>query len=206
MRPSRLVLLLKRRSLLFSLLVVSPLVMFILGLAACVKHPVGDPEKSKVDPQFAGVWWSEEPDGHGTLLVMRPYDSRTYFAKVLSYRATDQGVEATNQLDCKAWLTAIGGTTFLTMEPLGCGHLAGLSEKPPYLVGKISLAEGALHLQLVDGGKEPARSASSSRELETAIAERVDSAALYVDEAESFKKAGDKALIERVLTAFHLDS
>jgi hypothetical protein len=196
-------LLLKTRSLLLSLLTVVPLVVVILGLTACVKHPVGDPEASKVDLQFSGVWWTEESEEGGSFLFIRPYDSRTYLVNVLSYRATRDGIEPTEQLQCKSWLTSIGGATFLTMEPFSCSHFAGLSERPPYLVGKLSLADGALHLRLVDGGKEPARSAGDRQELEAAIAEHVDSPSLYVDETMVFTKADDKARIEAILKAFH---
>jgi len=203
MRRSQLIPLLKKRSLLFSLLTVVPAAIVILGLAACVKHPVGDPEKSKVDPQYAGVWLTEDADGSGSFLVMLPYDSRTYFAKIMSYRKTVDGVEPTEIMDCKAWLTSIGGATFITMEPLSWGKLAKVRDKPPYLVGKIALVDSALQIRLLDGGKPLVRDADNSRELEAAIAEHVDSDSLFVDETTVFKQVGDKTRIETALKAFH---
>jgi len=178
------------------------MIVVILGLAACVKHPVGDPERSKVDPQYSGVWLTKENESEGTLLFMRPYDSRTYVANIFNYDSEGNEIEPTERLDFKAWLTSIGDATFITMEPLSCAHFAGVSEKPPYLAGKISLVDGELHLRLVNGDKEPARSANNSSELEKVIAEHVDSESLYVDDAMAFKKTDDKALIKAVLKAF----
>ena len=203
MRRSQLIQFLKTRSLLLSAVTVVPLVIVILGLTACVKYPVGDPEKSKMDSQFVGIWLAEEADGQDSFLVMVPYDSRTYFAKIMNYRKTQEEIAATQQIDCKAWLTPIGGQTFITMEPLSGANLAGVGEKFPYLVGKIRLVDGDLHLRLVDGNKSPARDADNRGELEAAIAEHVDSESLYVDEPTVFKKTNDKPLIESVFRAFH---
>lgn len=202
MRRSQLVRFLKTRSLLLSLVTVGPLIVVILGLAACVKHPVGDPEKSKVDPQYSGVWLMEEDGGGGSFLFMRPYDSRTYYANILSYNSKDDEIEPTERLDFKAWLTSIGDATFITMECLSCAHFAGVDEKPPYLVGKMSLADGSLHLRFVNGDEEPAKAANNSRELEKVISEHVNSDSLYVDDEFVYQKTNDKALIETVLKAF----
>ena len=196
-------LLARTRSLLLSFATVVPLLIVVLGLAACVKHPVGDPENSKMDPQYSGVWLTESAEGEGSFLVMRPYDARTYFASIMSYRKKEGGIEPTAQLNCKAWLTPIGDATFVTMAPLSSAHFAGISDKPPYLVGKLRLIDGALHLRLVNGGGEPAQRANSSRELEATIAKHVASDSLYVEQPEVFKKADDKTLIESVLKAFH---
>ena len=70
MKRSDVVEFLKTRSLLVSLLTVVPFVVLVLGLAACVKHPVGDPEKSKVDPQYVGVWSGQDKNGDRRLLIL----------------------------------------------------------------------------------------------------------------------------------------
>jgi hypothetical protein len=201
MRRSQLVPFLKRRSLLLSLVTVGPLIVVILGLTACVEHSVGNPEKSKVDPRYSGVWLMRE-DGGDTLLFMRPYDSRTYYANTLAYGRKNDEIEPSERFDYKAWLTSIGDATFISMEPLSCAHFAGVAKKPPYLVGKMSLEDDSLHLRFVNGGEEPAKSANNSRELEKVIAENVNSDSLYIDDEFVFKKTKDKTLIESVLKAF----
>ena len=205
MSRSRLVQFLRAKSPWVTLLTVAPLVAVILGLTACVKHPVGDPEKSKVDPKLSGVWWQKETDS-ATLLFLRPYDARTYYVKSLSYGEQGGEIRPQSQLDGKAWLTTIGGAAFLTLQPLPCAQIAGLkSEEPPYFVMKTEVVAGTLRLRIVNGGKDPASSASSSRELEAVIAKHLEAESLYAGPASVFKKADDKALITSVLKAFHLE-
>jgi len=143
-----------------------------------------------------------EDGGEDNLLFLRPYDSRTYYANIFTYSREGDEIKPSERLDFKAWLTSIGDATFISMECLSCKHFAGVSEEPPYLVGKMSLADGSLHLRFVNGGEEPAESANNSSELEKVIAENVNSDSLYIDDEFVYKKTNDKALIETVLKAF----
>jgi len=202
MKRTRLVQWLKAWSPLVAVVSIAPLVVAILGLTACVRHPVGDPEQSKVDPAYAGVWLTKNTDGEYSLLFLRPYDARTYFSSIFSYRSDNGRLTPTQRMNCKAWLTAIGGTKFLTLEPLNNEHFAGVGDQPPYLVGKIGLTDDTLHLRFVNGDQEPVKSANSSRALEAAIAKNINSDSLYGDEALVFRKADDKTLVKSVLEAF----
>ena len=188
---------LRTKSPLVTLVTVAPLVIVILGLTACVKHPIGDPEKSKVDADFSGVWGEE-----GSLWIFRPYDSRTYFVTELAYHEKEGKFEPERRSDFKAWLTPVGDATFITMEPLNIGHYAGVDEKPPFLVARIALVNGDLQLRLVDGSEEPAKHAESSSELEAVIRDNVSSDSLYAGDASPLKKIDDKKLIRTVLEAF----
>jgi hypothetical protein len=49
--------------------------LVVLGLAACLPAPVGDPEKSTIDPYISGVWYFE---GEDTFYAFEPYDKRTW--------------------------------------------------------------------------------------------------------------------------------
>ena len=109
MNRSRLVQLLKAGSPLVALVTVAPLIVVILWLTACVKHPVGDPEKSKVDPAYSGVWLEKKTNGDRSLLFLRPYDARTYFANIFTYGSDGDGLKPMQRINCKAWLTPIGG-------------------------------------------------------------------------------------------------
>ncbi len=202
MRRSQLIQFLKRRSLLLSLVTVAPLIVVILGLTACVEYPVGDSEKSKVDPKYSGVWVTKEDGGEDNLLFLRPYDSRTYYVNIFTYSREGDEIKPSERLDFKAWLTSIGDATFISMECLSCEHFAGVGEKPPYLVGKMDLKDGSLHLRFVNGDEEPAENANNSSELEKVIAENVDLDALYIDDEFVFEKAKDKSFVESVLEAF----
>lgn len=202
MNRERLVQWLKRGSPLVTLVTVAPLIVVILWLTACVKHPVGDPEKSKVDPAYAGAWLESKTDGARSLLVLRPYDSRTYLGNIFTYDKQGDTYRPQQRINCKAWLTSLGGATFLTMEPMNVGHFLGVAEKPPYLVAKLSLSDGVLRLRLVDGGNEAVKNAGDSQALEKVIEQGVNTDGLYGGEPAVFAKSEDKVLLRAILEAF----
>ncbi len=202
MKRERLVQLLKAGSPLMALVTVAPLIVVILWLTACVKHPVGDPERSKVDPAYSGVWLEKEIHGGRSLLFLRPYDDRTYFANIFTYGSDGDRLKPRQRINCKAWLTPIGRATFLTLEPLNCEHFVGLGDKPPYLVAKSSVTDGELQLRLVNGDDESVKNANDSQAFQAVIEKGVNSDALYGGEATVFKKTDDKALVRSVLEAF----
>jgi hypothetical protein len=192
---------LKRKSLVVSSLVLVPMLVLILGLMACVKHPVGDPERSQVCPQYTGMWLGEDSEGTATLLMLRPYDARTYLVGIFSHRDEGSAIKPLSHHDGKAWLTTFGDSTFITMEPLVWSHFAGFTEKPPYLVAKICRVEDTLRLRLVDGGKALAQ-AADSREFEAIVKEHQDSDALYSDQEREFQQVQDTPRVEAILRAF----
>ena len=48
------------------------------GLLACMPVPVGDPEKSRIDPELSGVWAVSGEGNSGPVYFLRPYDKRTW--------------------------------------------------------------------------------------------------------------------------------
>ena len=50
---------------------------FLVCVLACIDAPIGDPETSKLNPQLTGVWLGEFEDDL-TLLILQPFDKRTY--------------------------------------------------------------------------------------------------------------------------------
>ena len=49
----------------------------IVGLLACMPVPIGDPERSRIDPEITGAWvWLN--DGDSSFFVFEPYDKRTW--------------------------------------------------------------------------------------------------------------------------------
>lgn len=192
----------KRNSLLCSLLVVTPMLLVILGLMACVKHPVGDPERSQVSPEFLGMWVGEDSQGVTTLLMLRPYDQRTYFAGVFSYYVVSGRVTPIRQFDGKAWLTTLGDATYVTMQPLVWAHFAKLADEPPYLVGQIQRDQDTLRLRMVDGGRALVKDAADQAQLEAILREHGDSDAVFADELLEYRRVDDASYVEPVLRAF----
>ena len=100
------------------MLVVIPV---IVGLLACMPVPIGDPERSRIDPDFNGVWTALE-DG-GALLVdgdapgfyaFEPYDKRTW---LLTELPLEEGSEADlSQYDLSSYA---GLAMLMENEPVG---------------------------------------------------------------------------------------
>jgi hypothetical protein len=51
-----------------------------IGLMACMPVPIGDPERSRIDPERAGAWVGVV-DGGALLLLYQPYDKRTWLMR-----------------------------------------------------------------------------------------------------------------------------
>lgn len=208
---------LKANSLWVSLLAILPLIVVSLSLTACVDHPIGDPEASKVDERYVGVWSGKLGDDR-ELLVIRPYDARTYLIHTLAY-VEETGSEfpanwgksvkplkntrGSAHTVYKAWVTPIGDVPFLTMEEIALEHVCGLSEQTNYFLARLKLDEGVLTWQLVNGGSALATPAKNGPELEKIVREHRDAKDLYLPDVFEWRKCEDKDLIESVVAAFN---
>ena len=67
----------KRRSR-AGLLITLILIPLLMGVLACLPVPVGDPEKSLVDPAMSGIWIGEDAEGDASIIVLDPYDKRSW--------------------------------------------------------------------------------------------------------------------------------
>lgn len=200
MKKSRLIEVLKNRSMPLSFLTVLPMLVVILGLTACFKHPVGDPEKSKVDPKFAGAWCGEDPSSY---LILRPYDSRTYIIHHFEFEENKGKIQPHSREDFKGWLTVIGGETFLTMEPLSFEEFLGDDEAATYWVAKFTLVDNSIHMLLLDDQNKLLKESENQREFEAAIEKQLKSKSLYADSPMVFTKNQDQILLRSVIDAFH---
>ena len=126
---------------LFLMLIVAPV---IVGLLACMPVPIGNPERSRVDPEITGVWAMLDGTDSG-FYVFEPLDKRTWlligvpmeeggdadlsdydiesydeFARLMDNETVgDDGATATEIIMYKAWMTKLGGVWFMTWEPKG---------------------------------------------------------------------------------------
>jgi len=117
----------------------------IVGLLACMPVPIGDPERSRIDPEITGAWaWLN--NGDTTFFVFEPYDKRTWLLTGVGIEDGDRrendvdydqssyegltelienepvgpdGVTARKITLYKAWRTRLGGEWFMTWEPKG---------------------------------------------------------------------------------------
>lgn len=133
----------RNRSILGTLIAVV-LIPAIIGLLACLPVPIGNPERSRLDPYFSGMWVGGIEDGF-VVANFEPYDKRTWLLTYIevdrlsgctgraahtepdSYATLVAMIEK-NGRDCyasgdpqlfKVWLSKLGGQRFLTWEPKG---------------------------------------------------------------------------------------
>lgn len=122
------------------------LIPIFAGLLACLPVPIGDPERSRIDPEMTGVWAVLQTEGSGSdavFYIIEPYDKRSWLVTggamgagedsdlsdydLASYdgfvelAATEAVNENSVYLDemivYKAWLKKLGGEVFMTWEP-----------------------------------------------------------------------------------------
>lgn len=115
------------------------------GLLACMPVPIGDPDRSRIDPRMSGFWVMDDNDGDAALYLFRPYDKRTWLVIAMELEAGGNaefddphittadnliaalrahplganGLIAESPAIYKAWLAKIGGRRFMTWEPIG---------------------------------------------------------------------------------------
>jgi len=116
------------------------------GLLACMPVPIGDPERSRIDPELTGVWAALSTDdviSEVGFYVFEPYDKRTWLVTgaglvegdnpdlpeldMSTYNgwvelaAADPVAEGYVSIEnigvYKAWLKKLGGEVFMTWEP-----------------------------------------------------------------------------------------
>jgi hypothetical protein len=92
------------------------LIALALVVVGCHTVPLGDPEKSVVDPALAGWWISDKADKAGWLAYISPYDSRTYLITTYAYKGEGDAVKRDFKLTNKAWMTTVGGMDVMCLK------------------------------------------------------------------------------------------
>ena len=59
------------------------MIPLFVGLMACIPVPIGDPEKSRIDPDLNGTWIFSDVESV-YLYVLEPYDKRTWLVRGLA--------------------------------------------------------------------------------------------------------------------------
>lgn len=132
------------------------------GLLACMPVPIGDPERSRIDPDMSGPWIAEL-DGDTALYLFRPYDKRTWLVLgndleagpgaefeeksesagdlitiLRDHDVGDTGLVPSREVAAyKAWLTRLGGEVFMTWEEVGGLNSDGTFKPEYWYVWKV---------------------------------------------------------------------
>lgn len=146
------------------------------GLLACMPVPIGDPERSRIDPDLSGAWAMDD-GGDVNLYLYQPYDKRTWlvigaqieegseaeiddldietagdvFAALQAYPIGEDGITSKTTIAFKAWLTRLGGEQFMTWESVGGMNSDGSFTPEYWFVFKVvKETEERVSLYVVD--------------------------------------------------------
>lgn len=181
----------------------------IVGLLACMPVPIGDPERSRIDPDFNGVWTLLADNEGPGFYAFEPYDKRTWLlmgvpletgdqadlsqydlnsydglAKLMENEPVgDDGVTTTEVSMYKAWRTKIGGEWFITWEPKGAFGEDDFEPEAWFVFRIEKLDQNTINLHMVEDGDEFFKEVEKTRRAyERVIKKNVKNAALYSDE------------------------
>ena len=180
----------------------------IVGVLACMPVPIGDPERSRVDPELSGVWfWADDSDPG--FYALEPYDKRTWLVTAM---ALDEGPDAdfsdydldthagfaalakaesvgaegatTGKIGLyKAWRKKLAGTWFMTWEPKAQFEEEDFAPDM-WIVFRIERPDAdTLHLYMVNGDDEVFKQADKTRRAyERVLRKNVRNDEIYADE------------------------
>jgi len=181
------------------------LIPIFAGLLACLPVPIGDPERSRIDPELTGVWavlstgeYTDEPGFY----VFDRYDKRTWLVSgaglvegdesdlskydLTSYdgfvelAAADDNISIEGIAVYKAWLKKLGGEVFMTWEPkLAIDN--GIAEPDVWLVYRI-VKDGpnTIQMQMINSESDLFDDAKETRRAyEKVISKNADNPELY---------------------------
>lgn len=190
------------------------IIPFIAGLLACMPVPIGNPERSRIDPELTGVWailaGSDSADDAG-FYIFEPYDKRTWlvtgvpietsgdvelsdfdlstYAGFVKLSAADAiGDDHTREGSIfvyKAWLTKLGGKVFMTWEPKLLLD-DGIPEPVVWFVYRVLKdSRDQIRLQMVDSDSDLFDDVDETRRAyERVIAKHAENPELYCQDSD----------------------
>ena len=159
-------------------LIMLAIVPIFAGLLACMPVPIGDPERSRIDPDISGVWTLEDDDQFDALYLFQPYDKRTWLVmgagveegpgyegapfdidtsqdalRILeSHEIGPGGITSPGTVAYKVWLKKLGGETFMTWEPVGGFDTDGSHTPEVWMVFRVDKVDrNRVALYMVSG-------------------------------------------------------
>ncbi len=198
------------------------IVPFLLALLACLPVPIGNPERSRIDPAMTGVWVATEGDLAPALWLMEPYDARTWLVTWIGIDEPDaasltevappsadplavlerEGLAAPEIVAFKAWLRTIRGKRFLVLEPkMVVRDEAGMTPENWYVFAVGAPTEGTLGLRMLNQDLDAFDDAETSADYEAAIKREIDNPRLLADDLQKLVRipASEFARVEALL-------
>jgi hypothetical protein len=193
------------------MLVIIPI---LAGLLACMPVPIGNPERSKIDPELSGLWVFHDADEIGVFLL-EPYDKRTYLglfldpsvdnAKIVAEYGTDsyEGLVAAmsdktsgyslvtaDKISLyKIWLTTLGGEQFMVWQPKGVFEGGEFGADYAYNWRIRKAGDSKFELNFINDAHPAVKDVKEDKkDLERAIREHASDPELYDDESYVFTR------------------
>lgn len=193
------------------------LIPMFAGILACMPVPIGDPERSKIDPDLTGIWAALADGGsadEAAFYIFERYDKRTWLitgihmdsgadADLAHYDLTsydgfadlaanssvgENNIYVDRMVLYKSWLKKLGGETFMTWEPKVMLD-DGIPEPEVWFVYRIVKEKSdRLRLRWLDGESALFRDVDRTRRAyERVIRKNVDDADLYYESDDGFE-------------------
>lgn len=178
----------------------------LLGILACLKTPVGNPERASVDPRLTGIWLSGDPrpsESAAMIWIFEPYDARTWLLTSIEFghvsvtipsaAVSSAGSDVLHILASlrehppgaasvtlsKAWLADLGGRTFLVQEPKAIPSRKGEFRPEFWIFYRVQLQGTRLLLHQVKESTEHLDQATSRTKAEQIIARHATEPSFY---------------------------
>lgn len=187
-----------------------PLAAILLATFACLPAPVGEPDKSKVDPALSGIYRlqvTDPEDKTSQIAMLRPWDDHCYLLEYITTGVKD-GKEVRKMEHFKCWLTTLSDKTFLTAEPLDNQRFAWGDDgsQPVWVVLRLDKVEGGLEVRMVNPDGDFVKGLTKREELENAIKAHASDQPLYTD-ALTYKKLTkeNQAVLDEALSKFNTE-
>ena len=161
---------------------------------ACLelKVPVGNPERSRIDPAYTGMWAAED-DGDFALLLVEPWDKHTWLLTWAAVICTDKpciegdipAAFAANEFSIedtwvnKAWVTKLGGEQFMTWEEKLLGDENSAQRPTAWWVFHSSIEGDELVLRFINPHFESLNEVETTRAAERILRKNARNPALY---------------------------
>ncbi|HJS91802.1 MAG TPA: hypothetical protein VJ738_17675 [Steroidobacteraceae bacterium] len=179
----------------------------LLGILACLKTPVGNPERASIDPRLTGIWLSGNPrpsESAAIIWIFEPYDARTWLITAIEFGHASGNTEpsavpssvgsdvlhileslrehppgAASVTLSKTWLADLGGRTFLVQEPKAIPSRKSEFRPEFWVFYRVQLQGARLLLSQVKESTEHLDQATSRRKAEGIIARHAADANFY---------------------------
>lgn len=195
------------------------IVPVIVGLLACMPVPIGNPERSRIDPAITGVWLSL--DGDPAFYVFEPYDKRTWlvtgipleegadadfsgydfesYDDVARLMETEKvgadGATATGVAIYKAWVTKLGSAWFMVWEPKTRISEENFQSDYWWVMRFDKPVGDVIELSLVDGEDEVFKDVEETRRAyERVLKKNLDNEDLFSDEVIRMQRVQEQHL------------